>query len=225
MRAALERFDLAIKGVRGGVRTWGIGAAGPGMRELVLLIAIGGVAYGLFMGSWELGPGRYAMLAYAALKVPLMIGVTTCVCLPGFWVLNAALGLANDLPKALRAVLASQAGFAIALMSLGPVTRFVYACGVEHRVAILANGVMFALATGVAQGVLWSRYRELIRSDARHAAMLWAWVTLYVFVGIQMGWMLRPFVGAPGMEVAFFREEPFTNAYVEVFRIVTSSNR
>lgn len=224
MLHAIKSFDLAIKRVAG--REGGrVALENPTPLALIALIAIGGLLYGVFMGSWELGAGRYAMLAFAALKVPLLIGVTTCVCLPGFLVLNTAVGLSGDLARSLRAVLASQAGFAIGLMSLGPITRFVYACGVEHRVAILTNGAMFALATGVAQAVLWSRYRPLIREDRRHAAMLWAWVMLYVFVGVQMGWMLRPFIGAPGMAVTFFRQEPFTNAYVEVFRLVLGRGR
>jgi hypothetical protein len=32
--------------------------------------------------------------------------------------------------------------------------------------------------------------------------------------------MLRPFVGAPDLPVAFFRQEPFTNAYVEIAGLI-----
>jgi hypothetical protein len=31
--------------------------------------------------------------------------------------------------------------------------------------------------------------------------------------------MLRPFVGAPGLPVTFFRDEPFSNAYVAVAKL------
>lgn len=40
------------------------------------------------------------------------------------------------------------------------------------------------------------------------------------FVGVQMGWTLRPFVGSPGIPGAFFREDSYTNAYVAVARVV-----
>jgi hypothetical protein len=43
---------------------------------------------------------------------------------------------------------------------------------------------------------------------------------LYAFVGIQMGWMARPFVGSPGIAVRFVREEPFSNAYVTLVEII-----
>ena len=50
--------------------------------------------------------------------------------------------------------------------------------------------------------------------------MLYAWLVLYAFVGIQMGWMLRPFIGAPDMATGFFRSEPFSNAYIVVLRLI-----
>jgi hypothetical protein len=50
--------------------------------------------------------------------------------------------------------------------------------------------------------------------------MLWTWLVLYVFVGIQMAWILRLFVGAPGAPVEFFRRESWENAYVVVARLI-----
>jgi len=50
--------------------------------------------------------------------------------------------------------------------------------------------------------------------------MLWTWLGLYVFVGIQMAWVVRPFVGAPGQPVQFFRAASWGNAYEVVLRLV-----
>ncbi len=43
--------------------------------------------------------------------------------------------------------------------------------------------------------------------------MLYTWIVIYVFVGIQMGWVLRPFIGDPRTPVQFFREGSWSNAY------------
>jgi len=32
------------------------------------------------------------------------------------------------------------------------------------------------------------------------------WVVIYAVVGAQMAWIMRPFIGAPGIEFSFFRE-------------------
>jgi hypothetical protein len=39
-------------------------------------------------------------------------------------------------------------------------------------------------------------YRPLIQQDPRHRWMVPAWIVIYSFVGIQMGWVLRPFIGS-----------------------------
>jgi hypothetical protein len=39
-------------------------------------------------------------------------------------------------------------------------------------------------------------------------------------VGIQMGWLLRPFVGDPRSPTRFFREDTWGNAYVKVVEMV-----
>ena len=41
---------------------------------------------------------------------------------------------------------------------------------------------------------------------------------LYIFVGVQMTWVLRPFLGWEDIPVTFFRQEKWVNAYVELFK-------
>ena len=50
--------------------------------------------------------------------------------------------------------------------------------------------------------------------------MLRTWIFVYVFVGIQMGWVLRPFIGNPRAPVQFFREDSWSNAYVVVGEMI-----
>ena len=82
--------------------------------------------------------------------------------------------------------------------------------------AIVFNAVMFAVASAAAQAVLRRLYRPLIARDPRHRRLLRAWVIVYAFVGIQMGWVLRPFIGDPSKPTQFFRDGAWGNAYVEV---------
>jgi len=63
-------------------------------------------------------------------------------------------------------------------------------------------------------------YRPLIARMRRHRILLRLWGIVYAFVGIQMGWILRPFVGDPSRPVAFFREDTWGNAYVILFQMV-----
>jgi hypothetical protein len=190
-------------------------------RPLLLGIAAAGCLYGSAMGSFACDSlPRAKLILYASVKVPLLLLATTLICLPGFFVLNTLAGLRRTFTRALRAIFAGQAGVALSLAAQSPLILFMYASGIDHDTALLANGATFACATAIGQLVLRAHYRDLILAHSAHRVMLFAWICLYTFVGIQMGWLLRPFVGSPDRAVTFFREEPFSNAYVVVADLV-----
>lgn len=84
------------------------------------------------------------------------------------------------------------------------------------------NGLMFLTASVAGQVQLARHYRPLIAQNPAHRWTLRMWVVIYTFVGIQLAWTLRPFIGAAGLETTFFRQGAWTNAYVEVAWLVWS---
>ncbi len=191
---------------------------------LPLMILFFGAIYGGCMGSYHfVSLERTRQVLYSAMKVPLLLFASTLLCLPGFLVLNTLLGLRDDLRDSLQAILASQAGLSVTLAALGPITRFWYFSVENYRAALLFNGVMFAVAT-VAGHILATRYyRALIARHRYHRIAQYAWLIAYAFVGVQMGWTLRPFVGSPDMATTFLRDEPLSNAYVVVAGLIFGS--
>ena len=202
---------IAIRKQIEGVLT---GQHSPGSWMIVLGC---GLTYGGLKG--RIG-GRVGQVACSAVKVPLLLLATLVLSLPSYFVLNTLLGLRSDFAAAWRAVVASQAGLTLILVSLAPITAFWYASSSNYRVAILFNTLMFAIASAGAQGILRQSYRPLIANNSKHRWLLRVWIFLYAFIGIQMGWNLRPFVGAPDQPVRFFREGAWENAYVVVARIL-----
>jgi hypothetical protein len=202
-------------------RVWSVRARGSDIGNLAVLVAVFGLLYGAVMGSFGgvFSPAALQML-YSGLKVPLLLLATFVLSLPFFFVANSLLGLRSDFADAVRALLATQAGLAIILASLAPFTLFWYASADEYQAAVAFNGLMFFIATISAQWILRSYYRPLIQRNPTHVWMLRTWVVVYSFVGIQMAWVLRPFVGTPGSPVQFFREESWGNAYVVVAKLL-----
>jgi hypothetical protein len=192
------------------------------LRIFLAQILLFGTFYGAIMGCFGGFSGqRIWQIVFSALKVPWLLLVTSLIALPSYFVLNTLFGLRRDFAEALRAVTAAQAGLAVILASLAPLTVFWYACSADYGAALRFNALMFATASFGAQILLRGYYQPLIRRNRRHAVMLWSWLLIYVFVGIQMGWILRPFVGSPGSPVQFFRHDAFTNAYEVVFHLLT----
>lgn len=189
----------------------------PHAREVATAIVVCAFCYGLAMGSSD---GRPLQMLYSGLKLPLLIFVTCLICQPAFFVANTLAGLRNDFLEAIRAIWISQAVVAVTLVSLTPLTLFWYASSDVYRFAILFNALMMTLATVGGQIKLWSTYRRLIAQNRKHLFMIWFWLFCYAFVGIQMGWTLRPFIGSAGAETTFFRSDTMSNAYVVVFRLI-----
>lgn len=210
----LSRADDILRG-----RT-GPESARPSRRLAWCVLGCGSL-YGAVMGSFgALVGGPSGQVLISAAKVPILLLATLVLCLPTFFVLNTLLGVRHDFGRALRAILGSQAGLTIVLASLSPFTALWYASSADYNAAILFNAAMFGLSAASAQWPLRRAYRPLIAANRTHQTLLRAWLVLYAFVGVQMAWLLRPFVGNPDLPVRFFRGGSWENAYVIVARMV-----
>ena len=193
------------------------------LLSLAIVLCAFGMTYGGVMGSFAGVFGqRFLQVVYSAVKVPILLMVTFGLSLPFFFVVNSLYGLRDDFGKILRALLATQAGVTVILASLSPLTVLWYVSFDNYRAAVLFNTLMFAAASVLAQFILKRFYRPLIEKNPMHLRLLKLWITIYGFVGIQMGWTLRPFIGSPNSPTQFFREEAWGNAYLELYRIITT---
>lgn len=187
-------------------------AATPSPEACVLLGAFGCALAGLALGG---ASGEPALAFFAALKVPLLLALTACFCLPFFYVLNTVLGLTAHFGAACRGLGAAQATFGIAVGALAPVSVVLSASVADPYALTLLDGLLFGAATWAGHRVLHRHYRVLLARDDRHRIALRAWLVLFVFAGIQVAWVLRPFRGTEGFPVAFLRAEAFEqNAYL-----------
>ncbi|HEX3359037.1 MAG TPA: hypothetical protein VHS31_18805 [Tepidisphaeraceae bacterium] len=177
--------------------------------------------YGLVMGSSGGFTGERAFQPiYSAIKVPVLIWLTFVLSLPIFFTLNTLLGLRDDFAQCLRALLKTQMVAMMAIASLAPYTAVWYLSTSEYEPSILFNAFMFTIASLAGQSTLRRMYRPMIERNSRHRLMLRLWLFICAFVGIQMGWVLRPFVGDPQSSVHFFRQGAFSNAYIIVARLI-----
>lgn len=203
-RALLRRADAVLRG------TLGDGS----LRHHAPLLIVFGMFYGAVMGSFGGVTGdRFWQVVVSATKVPFLLLATFALSLPSFFVLNTVSGLRADFEEVLAAVLSTQASVTVILASLAPLTAFFYVSGCSHDAAVLFNALMFGVASLAGQWSLRRSYRRLIARDPLHRRMLRAWIFVYALVGVQMAWVLRPFVGGLGAPVQFLRADSWSNAY------------
>ena len=188
--------------------------------RLAAVAAVATAGYGAAMGSFGVLYGQSArQVLFSAVKSPLLIATTFALTVPSFVVLNLLLGLGRDLRDVVRALAATQVAVAVGLVSLAPLTLLWYVSDPAYDHALLFNAAAFAVASGAAQRPLRRLYRPLIARNRLHARMLVVWLSVYAFVGIQGGWVMRPFIGKPDAPAEFLRPDKWDNAYVIVARL------
>ena len=194
-------------------------------KTTVIMMCLLGPIYGAIMGTYAWVAGergldiQWLQMFYSAIKVPLLLSATVLIALPSFFVINTIFGLRKDFATVVYRIVATQAGLSIILVALAPITLFFYFSATGHLAyptAVMFNAAMFGVASISAQLLLRAYYRPLIQSDPKHRWMLRTWIFVYVFVGIQMAWIMRPFIGQPDESPQFFRAESWDNAYVRV---------
>lgn len=176
-----------------------------------------------------IGLGRAPLQAlYTAVKFPLLIALTTA----GNALLNGMiaqlLGLGLTFRQSTLAVITSFAVAAVVLGSLAPVTFFLWLntpsfaseqAILAHNFTLVTHVAVIAFA-GVAGNVsLFRLLADLGGNRVTAGKILAAWLAGNMFLGCQLSWIMRPFIGSPRLPVEFFRADAFQgNFYESVFR-------
>src|SRR5438046_3414052 len=171
------------------------------LRYAVLtIIALSGF-FGLVAGAYS-GP---AQAVSAAVQLPCLFFAAFIVCFPAFYVVQVLVGSRLRLLQVVVLVLGALALTSVLLAAFVPITAFFLVTGAnyyfQHLLNIVIAGVaglfgMYALHEGLSvvcekRGVYPRKALTIMR----------AWALLFGFVGIQLAWTLRPFLGD--------RNEPF----------------
>jgi hypothetical protein len=141
----------------------------------------------------------------SAIKLPFLFFATFLICFPAFFVVQVLVGSRLRLLQVIVLVFGSLALTSVLLAAFVPITLFFLATGANYyfqhllNIAIAAVAGLFgvyALHEGLSlvcekRGVYPRKALTIMR----------AWAVLFAFVGIQLAWNLRPFLGD--------RSEPF----------------
>ena len=188
----------------------------------VLLILAGASIYGAGIGLWR----SPLQATFAAIKFPSVILLTTLGTALINGMLAPLLGLNQGFRESLRSLLAS---FAIASLVLGAMSplAFFLVWNVVPLAELPSQGSdvhawvkLFHVASigmaGIAAHVrLWQLLEKLAGSRAVAFRVLGCWLATNLFLGSQLIWILRPFIGAPWLPVDFLRSDAFKGGFFE----------
>jgi hypothetical protein len=195
---------------------------------LLAFIVLACAAYGTVLAGWR----SPQLMLYVAIKLPLLfLGTTTLVA--GFtWMTAGLLGSGLSFKSTVFTVFAAMTICGWILLSLIPVALFFLLSGVPnegaaaelryaHNSILVTHIIILALAGIGGNAALLKGLRQVVRPSCPAGSLFVLWVTAFTFVGCQMSWILRPFVGSPFYPVAWMRPDCLDrNFYEFVFKEV-----
>lgn len=224
--ATAGRFDLRtlLQGQADKLLLW----TKPGESRTIVfnvaVILLGAGLYGAAMGWWREPLQGF----YVAIKFPLVILLTTL----GNALLNAMLapllGLNITFRQSLLAILMSFTITAAVLGAFSPLAAFVVwnappmtpdvKSTMTYGFIKLLHVAVIAFA-GIAGTVrLFQLLTQLGGSKTVARRVLFAWLAGNLFLGSQLTWIARPFIGAPHLPVVFLRDTALQgNFYENIF--------
>lgn len=188
----------------------------------VLLMGFYGLSMGLigFRKGWD--DGLYQMLA-SSLKVPVLFLLTTAVCFPLLYIVQVLMGARLAFAQTLCLVLMAITVNGVLLAACAPIAWFFTLTGSAYDFLKVLHVVMCAFSGIWAMLSLWYGLRAMCEKSSLYPPtalrILQVWILIFAFVGSQMAWSLRPFVGSPNENFQIFRKQG-GNFYASVWNSI-----
>lgn len=189
---------------------------------LCVAMAAGAAVYGAVLGYWH-GP---RLAAYVALKLPLVLLLTSALTVAFSWTSARLLGLRLRVGQVAVLTFLALAVGSILLASLAPVAwLFTICASAPTPAARTAHNLLYLLHTLLVGGcglagtvVLWRAMATLGAPRRTVRAVYLLWIAAYALVGGEAAWILRPFVGSVYQPVVFLRQDALDgNVYEFIF--------
>lgn len=189
---------------------------GRKMRAMLISSIAFFALYGAVMGSTH---SLWQALS-SAVKLPILFLATLVVCSPTLYFFNLIFGSNQSLAQNFALILAAITVTAVLLLSFAPILLFFLLTTSSYQFFKLLNVGIFAV-TGIIGVIFLSAGMRIVSFGGKEGAgarrnVVRLWVLVYAFVGSQMAWTLRPFIGAPSMKFELFRQLG-GNFYANIF--------
>jgi len=165
----------------------------------------------------------------SAVKVPFLFLLSVGVCFPVLYLVLVLMGARLSFSQTLSLILMALTLNSALLASCAPIAFFFVLTGSDYHFIKLLHVAIFAFSGGWAMMALWQGLSSMCEKSnlyPRQAVkILQVWILVFGFVGTQMAWSLRPFVGSPDLSYQVFRQGQAGNFYGAVWSSLVSMGK
>lgn len=172
---------------------------------LYLMLVVLAFLYGLLMGSYH--SATQALIS--GVKLAFLFTATLLLCFPAFCVVQYVLGSRLRLFQILAIVLSGIVLSLLIMVSFVPIVVIFLLTGSNYYFLRLLHVAVISLAGlfGMMRVISVLKYACEKKGVYPHTGVVVFrfWAVIMAFVGIQLAWSLRPFMGDPGAEFQLLR--------------------
>jgi hypothetical protein len=190
----------------------------PKILEMLVVTLLGLGVFGAAMGLTSGLPWALT----SSIKLPLVFCASLLICLPTLYYFSLLVGGHLTLLQTIAVILTALTVTAVLSLGFALISLFFHFTGSEYAFMVTLNVVMLAVSGGagllfLVQGALYmeqtappshvsfSAWLGFFLTGGARSAVLVGWIFIFGVIGLQMGWALRPFLGAPGSDFALMR--------------------
>lgn len=191
-----------------------------GMVISGLLVLIWSGWFGVILGTYVGG----IQVFYLLIKTPFMLLLSLVFSILSISILSLLLGVRAKFREVIAQSLSSLAAMSLALAAFTPIILF-YIILPQNHDQLLVSTVLFFLISGSMAALTVYRWLRQYKPGLAWLITLF-WIALYGVVVLQLGWMLRPWVGVidPITGSVPFSRFYSGNVFIELLRTVLRLN-
>jgi len=179
----------------------------------ILIIALFAFCYGLMMGSYN----SWMQAISSGTKLMSLLFLTLIICFPSFYIVQLVLGSKVKIKQLAVMMLSGFLMTTTIMLAFAPIVLLFQLSGDNYNFLKFLHVGVFIFSGFFGMRAVLDALRNSFAAQGVYPqiglSIFRVWVIIFAFVGIQLAWNLRPFVGYKDIPFELFRENTQGNFY------------
>lgn len=186
----------------------------------ILIIALFSFFYGLIMGSYN----SWMQALSSGAKLMSLLFLTLIICFPSFYIVQLVLGSKVKIKQLAVMMLSGFLMTTTIMLAFAPIVLLFQLSGDNYNFLKFLHVGVFVFSGFFGMRAVLDALRNSFAEQGVYPqiglSIFRVWVIIFAFVGIQLAWNLRPFVGWKDMPFELFRKDTQGNFYSTMIKSI-----
>ena len=184
----------------------------------ILIIALFSFCYGIIMGSYN----SWMQAVSSGAKLMSLLFLTLIICFPSFYIVQLVLGSKVKIKQLAVMMLSGFLMTTTIMLAFAPIVLLFQLSGDNYNFLKFLHVGVFVFSGFFGMRAVLDALKNSFAEQGVYPqiglSIFRVWVIIFAFVGIQLAWNLRPFVGYKSMAFELLRNDTQGNFYSSMIR-------